>query len=550
MSAKQIKFGEDAQRSVLRGINTLADSVKVTLGPKGRNVMLDKGYGGPTITNDGVSIAKEIELKDKFENMGAALIKEVAEKTNDAAGDGTTTATLLAQSIVNEGVKNIVAGSNPVSIRHGIELAVDAVVKNLEANAHKVEGKNDIAKVASISAGDEEIGQMIAEIMDQVGKEAPVTAEEGQTLGLEKDVVEGMQFDQGFISQYMMTDAQRQEAAVDDPYILITDRKISAIADILPLLESLAQAGKKSLVIIAEDIDGEALATLVVNKLRGVLNVLGIKAPGFGDRRKEMLQDIAVLTGGQVVSEDLGIEWKNVTIDMLGKARKVLSDKDNSTIIEGKGSQADIQARVKQIKAQVEKSTSDYDKEKLEERIAKLSGGVGIIKVGAATEVEQKEKQHRVEDAILAAKAAALEGGIVAGGGIALVDSIKAVDELKLMGDEAIGVAIIKRALEAPLRQIATNAGKDGSIILEEVRRREKGIGYNARTDVYEDMIKAGVIDPLKVTKSALRNAASAAAMILTMEAAVAEIPEHKESAPAMPQGGMGGMGGGMDMDY
>jgi len=550
MSAKQIKFGEDAQRSVLRGINTLADSVKVTLGPKGRNVMLDKGYGGQTITNDGVSIAKEIELKDKFENMGAALIKEVAEKTNDAAGDGTTTATLLAQSIVNEGVKNIVAGSNPVSIRHGIELAVDAVVKNLEANAHKVEGKNDIAKVASISAGDEEIGQMIAEIMDQVGKEAPVTAEEGQTLGLEKDVVEGMQFDQGFISQYMMTDAQRQEAAVDDHYILITDRKISAIADILPLLESLAQAGKKSLVIIAEDIDGEALATLVVNKLRGVLNVLGIKAPGFGDRRKEMLQDIAVLTGGQVVSEDLGIEWKNVTIDMLGKARKVLSDKDNSTIIEGKGSQADIQARVKQIKAQVEKSTSDYDKEKLEERIAKLSGGVGIIKVGAATEVEQKEKQHRVEDAILAAKAAALEGGIVAGGGIALVDSIKAVDELKLMGDETIGVAIIKRTLEAPLRQIATNAGKDGSIILEEVRRREKGIGYNARTDVYEDMIKAGVIDPLKVTKSALRNAASAAAMILTMEAAVAEIPEHKESAPAMPQGGMGGMGGGMDMDY
>lgn len=550
MSAKQIKFGEDAQRAVLRGINTLADSVKVTLGPKGRNVMLDKGYGGPTITNDGVSIAKEIELKDKFENMGAALIKEVAEKTNDAAGDGTTTATLLAQSIVNEGVKNIVAGSNPVGIRHGIELAVDAVVKNLEANAHKVEGKNDIAKVASISAGDEEIGQMIAEIMDQVGKDAPVTAEEGQTLGLEKDVVEGMQFDQGFISQYMMTDAQRQEAVIDDPYILITDRKISAIADILPLLESLAQAGKKSLVIIAEDIDGEALATLVVNKLRGVLNVLGIKAPGFGDRRKEMLQDIAILTGGSVVSEDLGIEWKNVTIDMLGKARKVLADKDNSTIIEGKGSQADISARVKQIKAQVEKSTSDYDKEKLEERIAKLSGGVGIIKVGAATEVEQKEKQHRVEDAILAAKAAALEGGIVAGGGIALVDSIKAVDELKLTGDEAIGVAIIKRALEAPLRQIATNAGKDGSIILEEVRRREKGIGYNARTDVYEDMIKAGVIDPLKVTKSALRNAASAAAMILTMEAAVAEIPEHKESAPAMPQGGMGGMGGGMDMDY
>ena len=526
MSAKQIKFGADAQQIIAKGVNILAESIKVTLGPKGRNVMLDKGFGGPTITNDGVTIAKEIELENKFENMGAQLIKEVAEKTNDAAGDGTTTATILAQAIVNEGMKNIVAGANPMGIKRGIELAIENVVKNLEANAHKVEGKQDIAKVASISAGDEEIGAMVADIMDKVGKEAPVTAEEGQTLGLEKEIVEGMQFDQGYVAPYMMTDAARQEAAIENPYILITDRKISAIADILSLLENMANSGKKDLVIIAEDIEGEALATLVVNKLRGVLNVLGAKAPGFGDRRKEMLQDIAVLTGGQVISDDLGIEWKSVAIDMLGKARKVISDKDNTTIIEGKGSESDIQSRIKQIKAQIEKTSSDYDKEKLEERAAKLSGGVGIIKVGAATEVEQKEKQHRVEDAILAAKAAANEGGIVAGGGVALVDSIRVIENLTLIGDEKVGVQIIKKALEAPIRQIAQNAGKDGGVVLEKIRNMEKGVGYNAETDEFEDMIKAGVIDPLKVTKSALQNAASAAAMILTMEAAVAEIPE------------------------
>lgn len=546
MSAKQIKFGADAQQIVARGVNILAESVKVTLGPKGRNVMLDKGFGGPTITNDGVTIAKEIELENKYENMGAQLIKEVAEKTNDAAGDGTTTATILAQAIVNEGMKNIAAGANPVGIRRGIELAVENVVKNLEANAQKVEGKQDIAKVASISAGDEEIGAMIADIMDKVGKEAPLTAEEGQTLGLEKEIVEGMQFDQGFVAPYMMTDPARQEAIVENPYILITDRKISAIADVLPLLEGLANSGKKDLVIIAEDIEGEALATLVVNKLRGVLNVLGIKAPGFGDRRKEMLQDIAVLTGGQVVSDDLGIDWKSVTIDMLGKSRKVISDKDNTTIIEGKGGESDIQSRIKQIKAQIEKTSSDYDKEKLAERAAKLSGGVGVIKVGAATEVEQKEKQHRVEDAILAAKAAANEGGIVAGGGVALVDSIKVVEGLTLTGDEKVGSQIIKKALEAPIRQIAANAGKDGGVILEKIRNMDKGIGYNAATDTFEDMIKAGVIDPLKVTKSALQNAASAAAMILTMEAAVVELPEKPaaggaQSAPSMP--GMGDMG-------
>lgn len=546
MSAKQIKFGADAQQIVARGVNILAESVKVTLGPKGRNVMLDKGFGGPTITNDGVTIAKEIELENKYENMGAQLIKEVAEKTNDAAGDGTTTATILAQAIVGEGMKNIAAGANPIGIRRGIELAVENVVKNLEANAQKVEGKQDIAKVASISAGDEEIGAMIADIMDKIGKEAPLTAEEGQTLGLEKEIVEGMQFDQGFVAPYMMTDPARQEAIIENPYILITDRKISAIADILPLLEGLANSGKKDLVIIAEDIEGEALATLVVNKLRGVLNVLGIKAPGFGDRRKEMLQDIAVLTGGQVVSDDLGIDWKSVTVDMLGKSRKVISDKDNSTIIEGKGSESDIQSRIKQIKSQIEKTSSDYDQEKLEERAAKLSGGVGVIKVGAATEVEQKEKQHRVEDAILAAKAAANEGGIVAGGGVALVDSIKVVEGLTLTGDEKVGSQIIKKALEAPIRQIAANAGKDGGVILEKIRNMDKGIGYNAATDTFEDMIKAGVIDPLKVTKSALQNAASAAAMILTMEAAVAELPEKPavagaQSAPSMP--GMGDMG-------
>jgi chaperonin GroEL len=544
MSAKQIKFSEDARQSLQRGVNILADSVKVTLGPKGRNVVLDKGFGGPTITNDGVTIAKEIELEDKFENMGAQLVKEVAEKTNDVAGDGTTTATLLAQALVNEGMKNIVAGANPMGVRKGLEKALKAVVANLEANAQKVEGKQDIAKVASISAGDPEIGQMIAEIMDQVGKEAPITAEVGQTTGLVKEVVEGMQFDQGYISAYLMTDQNRQEAVLDNPYILITDRKISAIADILPLLESLSQSGKKDLVIIAEDVDGEALATLILNKIRGVLNVLAVKAPGFGDRRKEMLADIAVLTGGSVISDDLGTDWKNVTVEMLGQARKVMADKENTTIIEGKGSQKEIKARVTQIKAQIDKTNSKYDKEKLVERVAKLAGGVGVIKVGAATEVEQKEKQHRVEDAILAAKAAANEGGIVAGGGVALIDSIPVVDELKLTGDELVGAQIVRRALEAPIRQIAFNAGEDSGVVLEKVRHLAKGMGYNAATDEFVDMVKAGVIDPLKVTKSAIENAVSAAAMILTMEAAITDAPtKEKPAMPGMP-GGMPDMSG------
>lgn len=542
MPAKQIKFSQDARQSLQRGVNILADSVKVTLGPKGRNVVLDKGYGGPTITNDGVTIAKEVELEDKFENMGAQLVKEVAEKTNDVAGDGTTTATLLAQTLVNEGMKNIVAGANPMGIRKGLQAALAAVVTNLEANAQKVEGKQDIAKVASISAGDPVIGQMIAEIMDQVGKEAPITAEAGQTTGLIKEVVEGMQFSQGYISAYFMTDQNRQEASIDNPAILITDRKISAIADILPLLESLSKSGRKDLVIIAEDIDGEALATLILNKLRGVLNVLAVKAPGFGDVRKNMLTDIAILTGGQVVSDDLGTDWKNVTTEMLGQARKVTSSKDDTTIIEGKGSEKAIKERVKQIKAQLEKA-SKYDKEKLEERIAKLSGGVGIIKVGAATEVEQKEKQYRVEDAILAAKAAANQGGIVAGGGVALIDSIGSVDELKLEGDELLGAQILRRSLEAPIRQIALNAGEDSGVVLEKVRHMAKGMGYNAATNEFVDMIKAGVIDPLKVTKSAIENAVSAAAMILTMEAAITDAPKSKEDTSVMP-GGMPDMSG------
>lgn len=532
MSAKAILFSEESRQALRRGVNTLADSVKITLGPKGRNVVLDKGFGSPVITNDGVTIAKEIELENKFENLGVQIVKEVAEKTNDVAGDGTTTATLLAQWIINDGIKNIAAGANPMEVRRGIEKGVEAVVKTLKAAAKPIAGKAEIAQVATISANDLEIGGIIAEVMDLVGRDGAITVEESQTLGMEKEVVEGMQFDEGFISQYMMTDAARQESVIESPFILITDKKISAIADILPILENLAQSGKKDLVIIAEDVEGEALATLVVNKLRGVLNVLAIKAPGFGDRRKDMLQDIAVLTGGQVVSEDLGIEMKNVTADMLGRARKLIADKDKTTIIEGKGKESDVKARIAQIKAQIEKTTSDFDREKLQERLAKLSGGVGIIKVGAATEVEQKEKQHRVEDAVSATKAA-VEEGIVAGGGVALVDAISALTSLQLTADEQIGVVILRRALEEPLRQIAANAGKDGGVVVEQVRRMEKGIGYDASNDRFIDMIKAGVIDPLKVTRSALQNAASAAAMLLTTEAAVVEKPKKEEAPPA-----------------
>lgn len=533
--AKQIKFSEDARKKLQVGVNKLADTVKVTLGPKGRNVVLDKGFGAPTITNDGVTIAKEIDLPDKFEDMGAQLIKEVAQKTNDVAGDGTTTATVLAQSMINSGLKNVAAGANPMEIRHGIEKATEVVVSAIKKNAKPVAGKGEIAQVASISAADEQIGDLIAEIMDEVGKDGVITVEESNTFGLSKEVVEGMEFENGFISHYMITDTSSMKAVYENPKILITDKKISSVQEVLPLLETLANSGQKELVVIAEDVDGEALATLVVNKLRGTFNVLAIKAPGFGDRRKEMLEDIAVLTGGQVISEETGTKLENATVEMLGEARKVVSDKDKTTIVEGKGESSKIKARVEEIKKQIEVTTSDYDEEKLEERLAKLAGGVGVIKVGAATEVELKEKKHRVEDAVEATKAA-IEEGIVAGGGAALVDAIPELKELRLSGDEEIGVEIVRRALEEPMRMIAQNAGKEGSVIIEKIRNMEKGEGYNASIDEYGDMIKFGIIDPAKVTRSALQNASSVAAMFLTTEGAVAEKPENPPtSGPAVP---------------
>jgi len=537
--AKQIQFSEEARAGLKKGVNILADAVKVTLGPKGRNVVLDKGFGSPTITNDGVTIAKEIELEDKFENMGAQLVKEVAEKTNDNAGDGTTTATILAQAMVNEGLKNVTAGANPIALRRGLEKAARVVTKSLKAAAETVSGHEKIAQVAAISADSQEVGKLIADVIDEVGRDGVITVEESQTLGLDKEVVDGMQFDQGYVSPYMMTDTGRQEAAMADPFILLTDKKISSAQDIVPILEKVAQLGKKDLVMIAEDVDGEALTTLVLNKLRGVFNALAVKAPGFGDRRKEMLQDIATLTGGEVVSEETGVTWENVTVEMLGKARKVVADKDKCTIVDGAGDPAKIKARVAAIRAQIEKSDSDFDREKLQERLAKLAGGVGVIKVGAATEVELKEKKHRIEDAVSATKAA-LEEGIVSGGGVALIDAIRSLDELKNLEDEEekVGVAILRKALEMPIRQITINAGKDGSVIIEEIRRKEKGVGYDAALDRYVDMIKAGIIDPLKVTRSALQNATSVAAMILTTEAVVTDLPEKKEAMPQMPGGG------------
>lgn len=537
--AKVLKFHEQARDALRRGVNVLANAVKVTLGPKGRNVVLDKGFGSPTITNDGVTIAKEIELEDKFENMGAQLVKEVATKTNDAAGDGTTTATVLAQAIVNEGLKVVAAGANPVAIRRGMEKAVKAAVDELKKNSQPVQGKNEIAQVAAISANDKEIGELIADVMDSVGRDGVITVEQGQTLGMEKEIVEGMQFDQGFISHYMMTDVSRQEAALDDPYILITDKKISAISDILPLLEQLSQSGRKELMIIAEDLDGEALATLVVNKLRGVFNAVAVKAPGFGDRRKEMLRDIAVLTGGTVISEETGMELKSALVEHLGQARRVVIDKEKTTIIEGKGDEAGIKERIGQLRTQIEKTTSDYDREKLEERLAKLAGKVGVIKVGAATEVEQKEKQHRVEDAVSATKAA-VEEGIVAGGGVALVDIIPILDHVDLSGEEKVGLQILRRALEEPMRQIAQNAGKDGAVVIDHVKKMDKGSGYNAATDEFGKMVEMGVIDPLKVTRAALQNAVSAAAMILTTEVVVTDKPEEKKELSAGDEGGMG----------
>jgi len=534
--AKQLEFSESARRSLKTGVDKLADAVKVTLGPKGRNVVLDKKFGAPTVTNDGVTIAREIELDDPFENMGAQLVKEVATKTNDVAGDGTTTATVLAQAIIGEGLRNVAAGANPMILKRGIDKGVDAIMDELRTLARPVNTTEETAQVAAGSSQDESVGQMIAEVMSKVGKDGVITVEESQGLRLEQDYVDGMQLDRGYISPYMVTNADRMEAALENPYILITDKKISAIADILPVLEKLVQFGK-NLVIIAEDVDGEALATLVVNKLRGTFNTLAIKAPGFGDRRKAMLEDIATLTGGQVISEEVGLRLDSTTIDMLGQARRVTATKDNTTIIEGKGSQEAIEARTKQIRAQIDDTTSDFDKEKLQERLAKLSGGVAVIKVGAPTEVELKEKKHRIEDALSATRAA-VEEGIVAGGGVALINALPALDRLQLTGDEKTGIDILRRALEEPLRQISFNAGAEGSVVVAAVKGFEPGKGYNALTGEYQDMFQAGVIDPVKVTRSALQSAASIAGMLLTTETIITDLPEKNSAAPAMPPGG------------
>ena len=540
--AKNIIFGEDARRSMQKGVDTLANTVKVTLGPKGRNVVLDKKFGAPLITNDGVTIAREIELEDPYENMGAQLVKEVATKTNDVAGDGTTTATLLAQAIIREGLKNVTAGANPMMIRNGIKVAVDKAVEELRSISKQVEGKEDIARVAAISSADEEIGQLIANAMEKVGNEGVITVEESKSMGTELDIVEGMQFDRGYVSSYMVTDTEKMEASLDNPYILITDKKITNIQDLLPVLEQIVQQGRK-LLIIAEDIEGEAMATLVVNKLRGTFTCVAVKAPGFGDRRKEMLQDIAILTGGTVISEELGHDLKEITLDALGTAESVKISKDNTTIVNGKGNKEEIQNRVHQIRTQLEETTSEFDKEKLQERLAKLAGGVAVIKVGAATETELKEKKLRIEDALAATKAA-VEEGIVPGGGTAFVTILNKVAELKLDdADAQLGINIIAKSLEGPMRQIACNAGVEGSVIIEKVRNSEVGVGYDALKGQYVNMIKAGIVDPTKVARSALQNAASVASTFLTTEAAVCDIPENNP-APAMgPQGmGMDGM--------
>ncbi len=540
--AKDIKYGEDARKALQAGIDKLADTVKITLGPKGRNVVLDKKFGAPLITNDGVTIAKDIELEDAFENMGAQLVKEVATKTNDAAGDGTTTATLLAQAIIREGMKNIAAGANPMILKKGIAKAVDTAVETIVANSKAVEGSADIARVGTVSSADENVGKLIAEAMEKVTADGVITIEESKTAETYSEVVEGMQFDRGYISPYMVTDTEKMEAVYDDAFILITDKKISNIQEILPLLEQIVQSGKK-LVIIAEDIEGEALTTLILNNLRGTFKCAAVKAPGFGDRRKEMLKDIAILTGGEVITEELGLELKDANMMQLGRARQVVIQKENTIIVDGAGDSAAIAARVGQIRSQIETSTSEFDKEKLQERLAKLSGGVAVIKVGAATEIEMKEKKLRIEDALAATKAA-VEEGIVAGGGTALINAIPAVKALiaTLSGDEKTGAEIICRALEAPLRQIALNAGLEGSVIIDKIMSAEKvGYGFDAYNEEYVDMIPAGIVDPTKVTRSALQNAASVAAMVLTTESLVADIKEP-EAAPAMPAGGMGGM--------
>ena len=539
--AKMIKFSEEARRSMQIGVDTLADTVKVTLGPKGRNVVLDKKFGAPLITNDGVSIAREIELEDPYENMGAQLVKEVATKTNDVAGDGTTTATLLAQAIIREGLKNVTAGANPILIRNGIKMAVDKAVDEIKKISKPVDGKEDIARVAAISAADEEVGKLISDAMEKVGNEGVITVEESKSMGTELDVVEGMQFDRGYVSAYMVTDTEKMEAVLDSPLILIADKKISNIQELLPILEQIVQQGKK-LLIIAEDVEGDAMTTLVVNKLRGTFTCVAVKAPGFGDRRKEMLQDIAILTGGTVISEELGIDIKEVTLDMLGQCESVKVTKENTTIVNGKGNSEAIKERVGQIRAQIEETTSEFDKEKLTERLAKLAGGVAVIKVGAATETELKEKKLRIEDALAATKAA-VEEGIVPGGGAAYANIINEVNKVTSdVPDTQVGINIIVRALEEPMRQIATNAGLEGSVIIEHVKGCEAGIGYDALRDEYVNMIKAGIVDPTKVTRSALQNAASVASTFLTTEAAVVDIPQKDTPMPGAPGMGMDGM--------
>jgi chaperonin GroEL len=544
MSHKELKFNEDARRSLERGVNILADAVKVTLGPKGRYVVLDKKFGAPTITNDGVTIAREIEVEDVFENQGAQLVKEVATATNDVAGDGTTTATVLAQAIVREGLKNVAAGANPMALKRGIEQAVDAVVEDLKSQSKEISGKEDIARVASISSREREIGDVIADAIEKVGKDGVVNVEEGQTFGLELEFTEGMQFDKGYLSPYMITDAERMEAVLEDPYILVANQKIGAVKDVLPVLEQVIQAGRP-LLIVAEDVEGESLATIVVNKLRGTFTAVAVKAPGFGDRRKRMLEDIAILTGAEVITEEMGLKLENTKLSQLGKARKVVIDKDTTTIIDGAGDPNAIKGRIKQLKAEIETTDSDFDREKLQERLAKLAGGVAVVKVGAATETEMKEKKHRVEDALQATRAA-LEEGIVPGGGVALLSAVAAIKPDQLAGDERTGALIVVRALEEPIRQLAYNGGLEGSVVVNQVRTASKGHGLNVETGEVEDLVKAGIIDPTMVTRSALQNAASIAKNILTTEAIVAEAPEKQTAGAGM--GGMGGMGDMGDM--
>jgi chaperonin GroEL len=542
--SKQIKYSEEARKKIKDGVDKLANAVKVTLGPKGRNVVLDKGFGAPTITNDGVTIAKEIELEDKIENLGAEIIKEVASKTNEASGDGTTTAAILAQALVEEGLKNVTAGANPLALKRGIEKGSKVVIEALKNLSKKVVGKEEIAQVATISAEDPEIGNLIAEVMEEAGGDGVVTIEESKTFGLSKEIVKGLQFDKGYISPYMVTNPEKMEAVLDDPFILITDKKISSLQDILPVLEKIAKTGKKEFLIIAEEVEGDALATLVVNKLRGILNALAIKAPGFGDRKKEMLEDIALVTGGQVVSEEKGIKLESVELEMLGKARKIISTKENTIIIGGKGKKADIESRVSQIRNEIVNTTSDFDKEKLQERLGKLAGGVAVIKVGAPTEVEQKARQDKAEDA-LAATRAAVEEGIVPGGGVALLRASAALDKLNLEGEEKIGLEILKKSLIEPLKMIAQNAGVEGAVAVEEVKKHKSGYGFNAQTLEYENLMEKGIVDPTKVVRSALENAVSGASMLLTTECVVAELPKEEEKNPGIPGGMPGGMPGG-----